>query len=340
MVLVGVALLKGSLTPLDGAKRAAWALALADILSCAIALLCFLIFGGKLSKPQKKLKPLFTSALPVTSVRASGSLITSAVAVLLPAMLISAGYSQTDALGIFGVVSGMVMPVLFIPSTLIGSLALVLVPELSEDYYRQRTERLKKNIERGLRFSFLVACALTPFFFVLGKDFGALAFQNSLAGEMISKSCPLLLPMSVTMISTSMLNSIGCERQTFLFFFLGAAALLLSILLLPSVCGGYAYIIGLGLSYIVTALCNILYLQKKCPFLFKRGGHGCVQFLIPSLFIILPVALVGQLCHGYFSLVFGEFLCVAFTALVMGLTTAILYLSTKLLPLPRFKQKC
>ncbi len=339
MVLVGVALLKDSLSPLDGAKRAAWALTVADILACGVALVCFFACGGKLGKPQSQLKPLFTASLPITAVRASGSLMNSAVAVLLPAMLIAAGYSQSDALGVFGVVSGMVIPVLFIPSTLIGSLALVLVPELSEDFYRKKQERLKTNIERGLRFSLLVACALIPLFFVLGRDFGRLAFSNALAGEMIAKSCILLLPMSLTIISNSMLNSIGFERQTFCFFFLGAAALLVCVLSLPSLCGGYAYVIGLGASYTINAACNLVFLKKKCPFLFKRGGQVRVQALLPALLGILPVSFVGQLCHAYFSLVFGEVLCVAFTALVMGLATVILYLSTKQFSLPRFKQK-
>ncbi len=325
MVIGGVFLLRGATSPLHGATLAAWAFVLADVLSCLIAVVCFFLFGGRLRNPKKTLKPLFNASLPITSVRASSSLVSSAVAVLLPAMLISAGYAEGEALRLFGVVSGMVLPVLFVPATLIGSLALVLVPELAADYANGNTQRLQANLERGLRFAFLVACALLPFFFVLGEDVGRLAFKSATAGEMIEKSCLIVLPMCLTMISNSMLNSIGFEKQTFCFFFLGAAALLLCILFLPRFCGGYAYLVGMGASYTVTATCNLLFLRKKCPVLQKGGGRVRVQTLL-ALPLTLPVTLLGQGFYALFSNFFGEFFRAALTALALAAILFALYL--------------
>ena len=157
MVIAGILLLKSVPSPALGAEKAAWAVVISYLFSFTASAVCFFVKGGKLAKPKKTLKPLFNATLPITSVRASGSLVTSAVAVLLPAMLIRAGLDETEAVKLFGIVSGMVFPVLFTPSTLIGSLSLVLVPELSEDYYRKNYERLKKNLMRGLRFAFFIA---------------------------------------------------------------------------------------------------------------------------------------------------------------------------------------
>ncbi len=330
MVLVGVTLLRGVSSPLDGGKKAAWAMAIADIVSCVFAVVCLFVSGARLKNPKRALRPLFSGAMPITAVRASGSLVTSAVAVILPAMLIRAGIGESEALSLFGVVSGMVMPVLFIPSTLIGSLALVLVPELSADYYNRNEERLKTNLLRGLKFSLVIACALIPIFFVLGEDLGRLAFSDATAGKMIAKSCIILLPMSLTMISTSMLNSIGFEKQTFTFFFLGAAALLICILLLPAVCGVYAYIVGLGASYLTTALFNLVFLGKKCPFLFKGRGQVCVQVLFISLIGILPVSIFGQLLLTVSKKLFGGFLSVFVTALGLLAVTLLFYMLARL----------
>ncbi len=331
MVLLGVSLLSGVASPLAGAEKAAWALTVADICSCGLALACLFFCGGKFSSPKPALKPLFTSAMPITGVRASGSLVTSAVAVLLPAMLVRAGFDEGEALALFGVVSGMVMPVLFIPSTLIGSLALVLVPELSQDYHRRNELRLKKNIHRGLTFAFLIACALIPFFFVLGGDMGRLAFASAPAEEIIVRSCIVLLPMSLTMISTSILNSIGFEKQTFIYFFFGAAALLSCIILLPPVCGIYAYAVGLGASYAVTALCNLLFLRKQCPYLVEKRDKKRLLPLLFALLSILPLSLFGQLCHALFQQIFGEILCLVVTALLLFFATLVLYFSLRLL---------
>ena len=337
VVLAGIVLLRGITSPTLGAERAAWAIALSDVAMAIISVVCFFVVGGQLSKPEKMLKPLFNASMPITLVRASTSLVNSAVAVLLPAALIACGYSEAESLRLFGIVSGMVIPFLFAPATLIGSLALVLVPELSEDYYKGNFKRLRTNVQRGLRFSLLIACTFLPFFSVLGKDLGSLAFSNAVAGEMIAKSCLILLPMCLTMISTSMLNSLGFEKQTFLFFFFGAATLLLCILFLPAVCGAYAYIVGLGASYTVTAVANLLFLQKKCPFLIKQGGHVRVQTLFSCLLLILPVSLLGQFFLVIFKNFFGEILSVLFTGVLMAVVTLLLYFIARILPWEKAK---
>ena len=141
MVIAGVLLLQNVTSPASGARLAAWAVVISYFFSFTLSTIWFFVKGGRLSSPEKQLKPLFTSSLPITSVRASASLINSAIAVLLPVMLIRAGFDEREALRLFGVVSGMVLPILFVPSTLIGSLSLVLVPELSEDFYRKNYKR-------------------------------------------------------------------------------------------------------------------------------------------------------------------------------------------------------
>ncbi len=325
MVLAGLFFLQRVRTPLQGARSAAWALAAADILSCLAAIVAFLLAGGQLGKPKNRLKLLFNATMPITFVRMGGSFVNSAVAVLLPAMLIKTGIDEGEAIGLFGVLSGMVIPVLFTPATLIGSLSLVLVPELSADYYKKSYLRLRKNIGRGLRFSFLVACALIPLFYVLGKDIGLIAFSEPKAGALISKGCWVLLPMSLTMISTSMLNSIGFEKKTFAFFFLGAAALFACILFLPPYLGAYSYVVGLGASYMVTAACNLIFLQKQCPISEKERGQVCVELILPTLCAMLLVTLLGNLLANLCRKAFGQFLSLLLPALAMGIICALLY---------------
>jgi len=331
MVIFGVLLLRNVDSPAVGAEKAAWAVVLSYLVSFTASLLCFLFRGGKFANPQKQLKPLFNATMPITSVRASSSLVNSAVAVLLPVMLMRTGMNSSDSIALFGIVSGMVLPILFIPSTVIGSLALVLVPELSEDFYRKNHTRLQKNLERGLSFAFLFACALLPFFCALGDDLGRIAFSNAQAGEMITKSAVILLPMSVAMISTSMLNSMGFEKQTFFFYFVGAAAMILCVLFLPRYCGIYAYLIGLGASFLANALCNVIFLAKNCPIFQKRWGQVWLHGILPALILTLPITLFGILCNTLLSNVMGSTLTLLLCAVLMAILTLILYLATGLL---------
>ncbi len=340
MVIAGVCLLRRADSSLSGAKLAAWAVVISYLFSFTTSALCYFFGGGRLSNPTKALKPMFRSTMPITTVRASSSLVNSAVAVLLPAMLIRAGATSSEALRLFGVVSGMAVPVLFIPATVIGSLALVLVPELSEDYYGKHSERLHKNLERGLRIAFLVACVLLPFFYALGNELGALAFSDDLAGEIIVKGCVILLPMSLTMITTSMLNSMGYERQTFIFYFIGAAVTLLCIVLLPAVCGVYAYVVGLGASFLINAVCNIVLLAQKCPKLFTKYGKRLAITGTKALLAVLPLSLLGKLLSVLFSRVLSAFFAAVCTALLLSVATAVLYFLLGIASVRGIKEAC
>jgi stage V sporulation protein B len=337
MVVAGILLLNSVSSPAVGAEKAAWAVVLSYLFSFTASTICFFVRGGKLSAPKSMLKPLFNATMPITSVRASSSLVNSAVAVLLPVMLIRAGMENSEAMTLFGIVSGMVLPILFIPSTVIGSLALVLVPKISEAFYRKEYTRLRENVQRGLTFAFLLACILMPFFFALGRDLGALAFSNEKAGVLIVASAPILLPMSLTMISTSILNSMGHEKKSFAFYFVGAAAMLLCILLLPTLCGIYAYLIGLGASFLLTALCNLIFLQKQCPILGKQRGQVRVHSILCPLLFILPVSLLGIFCNLLFTRYMSAFPTLLCTGALMSIATLLLYLFTGLLPVKILK---
>lgn len=320
MVIVGILLLRGACSPFDGAKKAAVAVVISYLVSFSVTLVFYFLHKGRFCSPFGKLKPLISSALPITAVRTGGTLISSAVAVLLPAMLIKNGYSSADALAVFGVVSGMVMPVLSTPSTLIGSISLVLVPELAEDYYKKDEKRLTHNVERGIFLSLLIACALTPFFSALGGDLGKALFSNALAGEMIERFCFMLIPMSISIITTGILNSLNFEKQTLAHYFIGAATMLFCVLFLPHKLGANAYPTGLTTSFILTALLNLNLLRKTIRF--------SAAFIKKCLFVfalVLPLSLVGKFVYLPCSIFFGVGLGITFTAIIMLVFTILLY---------------
>ena len=145
--------------------------------------------------------------------------------------------------------------------------------------------------------------------------------------------------MSITMITTSMLNSMGFEKQTFLFFFISAATTLLCILLLPKFCGGYAYVIGLGASYVVGAVCNLLLLWKNQLIFQKARGQVWDKGYFIPLVAVLPLSLVGQLIRSLCGRIFGESVCVLVCAICLIALTLLLYAFTGILPVKKLLKK-
>ena len=120
------------------------------------------------------------------------------------------------------------------------------------------------------------------------------------------------------MITTSMLNSLNLERKTLSYYSIGAVLLIGCIYFLPKFIGVYALVLGLLLSYMVTAYFNLKLIKKTC----KRPPKYKL-FIIASAFFIIPSALFGYLLKGILS----TFLPLYLTVIICSvLVTAFIYL--------------
>ena len=223
MVVTGTILVAGAADAADGARRAGIAVFVSYVFSFAVSLGWYFRKGGRLVNPKTQLKPLLSSALPITAMRTSSSLLNSLVAVLMPFLLVKlCGLTDAEAVSLYGVAAGMAVPILFIPSSLIGSIAVVLAPELSENFYRNRADLLKADVEKSLKASVFIAFALIPLLFSVGGTVGEVLFSDELSGEIVQNCCFMLLPMCISMMTTTVLNSMNREHSTLIYYFFGA----------------------------------------------------------------------------------------------------------------------
>lgn len=287
MLAVGIILVNSMTSTEDGAMRAGLAIVISYVVSFSLSGVTFGIKGGRLASPLPQLKPLISSSLPITSMRTATSLINSLIATVLPIMLIKNGYTHSEALSGYGELSGMAMPLLFIPSTVIGAIALVLVPELSESFYNKNHYKMQSNIEKAVYCSALVSCMIIPSFIALGKEIGVFVYNNRTAGIYLSKSAIIMLPMSVTMITNSLLNSMNKEKSTLLYFVIGSVATVVSIVVLPKYIGIYSLVVGYGANYLITCLLNLFQLRKSSKY--KPKVLPC---LFTSVVSIAPSTLI------------------------------------------------
>ncbi len=296
MVILGCILVYGVADPVLGARRAIIAVAISYVFSFCVSLFWYFKKGGKFVNPKRQLKPLFSASMPVTAMRTSTSLLNSAVAVLLPLLLMNAyGLDNSDAISLYGIAIGMSLPILFIPSSLIGSISVVVAPELSENFYRKKMAQVKYDVEKSIKAAIFIAALLVPVLFVLGDEVGELLYSNELSGQIVQRCSFILIPMCITMISTTVLNSMNREKRTLIHFLIGAAAMIISILTLTKFVGVYSYMIGLAASYVITSLLNLILLKKTC------GNLKYVKYTIHALICTFSSCVFGMLLDGVIS---------------------------------------
>jgi stage V sporulation protein B len=337
MIAVGSLLVVGMTDVVDGAKRAAFAVVVSYLTSFTIAMIYFFCKGGKFVNPYGQFRPLLSSAMPITAMRTSASLVNSLISVLLPSRLMLYGLTAAQAMSEYGVALGMAIPVLYTPATVIGSIALVLTPEISDCFYREQHRRLQIALSKALQVTVFISASMIPLFFVFGSDMGMILYSSARSGEIIRNAAAMLLPMSLNMISSSMLNSLGCEKKTLLYYFFGAAIMLLAVWFLPRYIGIYALIVGQFLNHLTCAFLNLRLLRKKCVY-----PPAYKKFTLCMIVILLAESLLGQIVYPLCLRVMSVFPAMILAGAGMVLAEGVMLLPTgayrALLPL-RYKKK-
>lgn len=296
MVACGCVLVGFAHTAKDGARFAIIAVLVSYIFSFIVSMSWYFFKGGKLVNPKTQFKPVLKASLPITAMRTSTSLLNSCVATFLPALLSRAcGYTSSEALALYGTVVGMSVPMLFIPNSLIGSIAVVVAPEMSENFYAGRKESLKRDVERTIKAAVLIASVLIPVMFTLGEDIGVLFYASELSGKVIKRFAFMMLPMCISMITTTVLNSMNFEVRTLIYFFIGAIAMIGIILGFTGLLGINAYMVGLTVSFVITAVLNLYLLRKNCE------GINYFGYLLRSVIICVVACVFGQLFLNLFK---------------------------------------
>lgn len=320
MIVVGIILINYSTTVYQGAIRAGVAVLISYLFSFTLSTIVFFVRKNKLVNPTSEFKPLLFSAMPITAMRTANSLSMSLVSLILPMRLILAGYTNAQAMSLFGSAMGQAIPLLFIPTTLIGSFTLVLVPEISENFYKKRSFYLKRDVEKALKFTTFLTSLFVPVFFVCGEEIGLLVFNCHECGTFLTISAFLMLFMSLSNVTTSMLNSMGLENKTLIYFIVSGLFMLLSIWFLPSIMGIYSLLIGFTFIYGLTTLLNLKLLHKNC-----NDKPVYIKFLLLSVLLLIPTSILGLMLEKLFLPVLGTALTFFACAIVMIIFNSALY---------------
>lgn len=238
------------------------AFSVTDYLVMGILLTLYFVKGGRIEKP-KETKQLLRAGLPVTGIRIAAGLISSFIAIALPAALVRAGASPSEAAAEYGRAVGMAFSLLFAPLSLTGALSVVILPEAAALAAKGNLNDLRLRISESLLFIFVITVLFYALFLVLGETYGVLLFKDAKAGRFIACAAGMVIPAAMSGFINTTLNSLGAERKVFLSFFVSSAFLILSVLFLPKYIGIYALAVGECAFHLVNFILGMAFLSKK-----------------------------------------------------------------------------
>lgn len=243
-------------------SMAVWGLVAGEIGSVLYSV-SFLGRGKSCGSTFHGLKQIFLMSTPLCANRVLVNLLQSVEATMIPGQLRHYGYSVSEALSVYGVLTGMAMPMVLFPSVITNSVSVMLLPVIAEAQEKEEQHYIRKAVRKNCIYCLALGFGCTLFFLLFGNWMGRVLFANKLAGTFIiilGWMCPFLY-LSTTL--SSILNGLGKTGLTFSLNIVGLAIRISFVVWGIPVFGIKAYLWGMLISQVVTAVASIGILWKK-----------------------------------------------------------------------------
>lgn len=136
---------------------------------------------------------------------------------LVPRKLRESGLSADGALSGYGVVTGMVFPLLFFPACLLNAASELCVPTLTAAQVRGDRRAIVHTVRKLLRFALAYGLAVALFLFLCAEPLGALIYHSAEVGRYLRLLAPLVPVMYLDIVTDGCLKGLGEMLRSMIF---------------------------------------------------------------------------------------------------------------------------
>ena len=252
---------------------------------------------------------LMQTALPLAGADVLKSGINTVENLMVPKRL-ALNSLVADPLAAFGIVSGMVFPVLMFPACILYGLAELLIPELARCAAANSRGRIQYLVKRSLKVAMLYGLVFGGLMILLAEPLCLKLYQNPEAGRFLKLYGSLVPMLYCDTLTDAMTKGLGQQTACVRYNILTSAMDVVFLYLLLPTYGMEGYFV----SFLITHLINFLLSFRR---LLKISGVS-VPFYIPAL--SLAAAMAAVLGASGISGALGQ--CLAYC----GLLGSLLYL--------------
>ncbi len=207
---------------------------------------------------------ILKSAVPLSFGRILSSLLSTLENIMIPQKLVSFGYTESNALSVYGKLTGMAMPLVQFPTAVLVSFSTALAPAISASADIKKSPKIKQTIEKSLLLSSVTGVwALTVFAF-FPKQASSLLYNQASLGTMVILLAPLCPFLYTNITLSGILNGIGRQKTIFINNITSSLINLFFINFFINTLGINAFILGMFLSLFATTAISLVNIKLCC----------------------------------------------------------------------------
>lgn len=254
-----------------GVERAAFGAGLG--VSCGeLSATAVLLIWYMLSRTKEKvrinksvIKDILEIALPLLCVSVASSAISVCDTSILRQSLIKSGLSEDNARFVYGAYTGYAMTVLNLPSGLLATLGVSIIPIISGAAAINDMNRIRYVSSHALRLSAFIGMSAAVFLFFFGELILKILFKNTYSADMLRIAAPSVMFICIMQLSGAILQSMGYIGRVFISSITVSLIKLICSAVLASRPGLniYGAIIGTNIAFFVGMVINLIFVKIK-----------------------------------------------------------------------------
>ncbi len=272
------------------------------------------------------IKRIFALSLPVSAASIMLPVVSNLDLMIVPQRLEVAGYTVNQATELFGYLTGMAVPLVNLATILTASMAMSIVPVISEARALKQKERVYGQIASSVRISNFVCFPAFVVVFVLATPISSLIYNAPGAGPAVMISAVSIVLLGLHQVSTAVLQGLGHTKIPMINMVLAAAAkvglnwVLTAIPALGIMGAAWATAADMG----VAAFINLYFIYRytgyrmEMPQFFKTVISAAIMAVGVKFFYDITLSYFGSGVFSTFGAVFFGCAVYIFAMILVG----------------------
>lgn len=268
------------------------------------------------------LKKLLVVAIPITIGASVMPLVNMIDNVIVIRRLTEAGFTSSEALSMFGQLTGMAMAIINLPSVITIAMSMSLVPSISEAYAIGNKAKAKKDTKNAIKVTLFMVLPAAFGLAALATPIMQLLYPKEPAsiGTILFVLTPCVVFLGLMQTMNGILQGMGKPMIPVIALCVGMLAKVVisyTLTVIPTI-NVLGSALGTVTAYLVAAIIEIIYIRKAMNIKFSPK-----EFFIKPLITVITMFIVVKLSYGVLAGVLGgklaTVLAIAIGAVIYGL---------------------
>lgn len=193
--------------------------------------------------------------LPITLTAYLSSIITLLQNILIPMGFRKSGLTAMESMSMYGMIEGMVLPILFFPVALLTASSTVLTPEIARAQARNMKGRIESLSGRTIHLIMVLAMIVVSVFCNFGEELGLLIYNNRQVGHLLQLFVFITPFMYIEIVIDGILKGLGEQNSCLIYRIIESILSVVLIYYLVPIKGVAAFIaLNIGINILTASL--------------------------------------------------------------------------------------